>query len=67
VLFRSLQKEVPLPLRDAARLQIRAEAFNLLNKTNLQNADSNLSDAAFGQIQSTYPARQMQLALKLFF
>ena len=62
-----LMKEVPLPVREGTRLQIRAEAFNLLNKTNLQNADSNLSDAGFGQILSTYPARQLQLALKLYF
>jgi hypothetical protein len=63
----SLQKEVPLPLRESTRLQIRMEAFNLQNKTNLQNANSVVGNPAFGQTQSTYPARQIQLALKLYF
>jgi len=63
----SLQKEISLPMRENAKLEFRAEAFNVLNKTNLQNAESNMSVAAFGQIQSTYPARQIQLALKVHF
>jgi hypothetical protein len=63
----SLQKQITLPWRDSARMEFRAEAFNVLNKTNLQNAESNLSSPSFGQIQSTYPARQIQLALKVHF
>ena len=63
----SLQKEVHLPVRDETRLQFRAEAFNLQNRTNFQNANSVVGNAAFGQTQSTYAARQMQLAVKLYF
>jgi hypothetical protein len=63
----SLQKEFPLPVKDQTRVQFRAEAFNIQNRTNFQNANSVVGNAAFGQTQSTYSARQMQLALKLYF
>ena len=46
----------------------RAEAFNILNKANYQAPDTNISDGAgFGVITTAYPARQLQLALKLLF
>jgi len=43
------------------------EAFNLFNKTNFGAATSDRSSAAFGTIRSTFPARQIQFALKLAF
>lgn len=49
------------------RLQFRAEAFNVLNKTNFQAAASNISTSTFGTITKTFPARQIQLALKYTF
>ena len=50
------------------RLEFRAEAFNALNKTNFQAAASNISSpGSFGTITKTFPARQIQLALKLTF
>jgi hypothetical protein len=49
------------------KLQFRSEFFNVLNHTNLGIPDSNISDAAFGTIRSTFPARQIQFALKLLF
>ena len=53
---------------ETSRLDFRAEAFNILNKANYQAPDTNISDgAAFGVITSAYPARQLQLALKLLF
>jgi hypothetical protein len=48
-------------------LQFRAEAFNLWNRSNFRPANGNISAATFGAITSTYPARQIQLALKLLF
>ncbi len=61
----SLQKEAAVGER--FRVQFRADAFNLQNRTNFQNANSVVGNAAFGQTQSTYPARQLQFALKLFY
>jgi hypothetical protein len=49
-------------------LQFRAEAFNLLNKTNFATVSStNFNSSGFGVFNSTFPARQLQLALKLVF
>jgi len=64
-----LSKAFALP-RESMSLQFRAEAFNLFNKTNFRQTDrafSNISDARFGQIRGTYPARQIQFALRLVF
>lgn len=49
-------------------VQFRAEAFNLLNKTNFSPPSSlNANSTGFGVFTSTWPARQIQLALKLVF
>jgi hypothetical protein len=73
-----LHKAFPLG-RESTRLEFRVEAFNVLNKTNFQIPDSNASNirrdaqgnaiagGTYGTIRSTYPARQVQLALKLYF
>src|SRR3990170_1886012 len=56
-----IQKEFPLPIRDGAAIEIRAEAFNVLNKTNFGAPNGDRSSGAFGTIRSTFPARQIQL------
>ncbi len=49
-------------------LQFRAEAFNLFNKTNFATVSTtNANSSGFGVFNSTFPARQIQLALKLVF
>ncbi|MDQ2946265.1 MAG: TonB-dependent receptor [Acidobacteriota bacterium] len=52
---------------EASKLDFRTEAFNLTNQTNFQAADGNISNGSFGSITSTYPARQIQFALKVIF
>jgi hypothetical protein len=54
-------------LREGTALQFRAEAFNLFNRTNFRNANTNRSGAGFGQVRATFPARQIQFALRLSF
>jgi hypothetical protein len=49
------------------RIEARVEAFNLFNRTNFQSANGNRSSSAFGTITTTYPARQIQLGVKLYF
>jgi hypothetical protein len=48
-------------------LQFRAEAFNLTNQTNFSSPNTTVNNTAFGSITQAYPARQIQLSLKLYF
>lgn len=61
----SLQKEVPLAER--ARIQFRAEAYNLLNHPNFNIPNRTAFTANFGKVSSAQDSRQLQLALKLIF
>ena len=54
-------------IHEDIRLQFRSEFFNFLNHTNFGIPDTKTTDAAFGTIRTTYPARQIQFALKLLF
>ena len=61
-----LAKTFGLPWRESA-LELRLEAFNVLNKTNFRAPVANRSAANFGTITSTYDPRQLQVGLKLHF
>ena len=53
---------------EARYVQFRAEAFNLLNKTNFAPPGGLSSNSGgFGVFTGSFPARQVQLALKLMF
>jgi hypothetical protein len=56
-----------LPLGAQARLELRVEAFNLLNRSNFRAPDGNRSNASFGTITQTYDPRQMQLGVKVLW
>ena len=60
-------KDFPLPFRDQMRLQVRFEAFNVLNKVNFRAPNANRSAGNFGTITGTHDARQLQLGVKLTF
>ena len=62
-----LQKKFALPFRERTSVQFRAEAFNLLNKTNFGAPTGDRSSGAFGTIRSTFVARQIQFAVKISF
>jgi hypothetical protein len=69
-------------VKERYSLQVRAEAFNILNHTNFVGAfapagqpagstygttSTNFSSANFGQVTGAYDPRILQLALKMFF
>lgn len=52
---------------ERTQVQFRSEFFNVLNHTNFGLPTAITTNAAFGTIRTTYPARQIQFALKLLF
>jgi hypothetical protein len=54
-------------IRERASIQFRSEFFNVLNHTNFGIPNTVSTSSSFGQIRTTYPARQIQFALKLLF
>ena len=62
-----VNKSFKIPAREGMALQFRSEFFNLPNHTNFGPPTCDVTNAAFGTIRATYPARQGQFALKLIF
>ncbi len=62
----SLAKFFALPWR-SSKIQLRLEAYNLLNRTNFNAANSNRSSAAFGTITSARDPREIQIGAKFIF
>ncbi len=56
-------------ITERVNLELRGDAFNVLNHTEFQNPDTTytITSPTFGQISTTYPARILQLALHLRF
>jgi hypothetical protein len=54
-------------LTDSSRIELRIEAFNLLDRANFTAPNGVRTNAAFGTITSTYDPRQMQLGLKVIW
>jgi hypothetical protein len=52
---------------EAASLQFRAEFFNLFNNVNLQNPSGAMTSGNFGKSTGVFPARNIQLGLKIIF
>lgn len=53
---------------DNTKLELRAEAFNLFNRTNFNAPNGSIANLAnFGRFTSTLPAREIQLAAKIYF
>ena len=54
-------------LTEKFKLQFRSEMFNLTNQTNFGAPATGISGSNYGSITSTFPARQVQFALRLAF
>ncbi len=54
-------------IRESMRVQFRSEFFNLPNRVNLGNPNTNFGAAQFGKITSAGSPRVIQFALKLMF
>jgi hypothetical protein len=65
----SIFKSFPLGFREGARLEFRAEAFNLFNHVQFGAPSTTINGSTpFGVINSQANApREMQLALKMYF
>jgi hypothetical protein len=65
----SLIKNFSLPwfTQERARLQFRAESYNLLNRVNLTGFDTNLISGTFGMATSTFTPRSIQFAGRIEF
>ena len=61
-----LHKAFPL-WKESRQIEFRSEFFNLLNHTNFGIPNNTRTSSAFGTIRSTFPARQVQFALKYVF
>jgi hypothetical protein len=57
-----------IALKEVAKLQLRAEMFNVWNHAQFQGPDSNAGDGAnFGRISAARPPRLIQLAMKVLW
>jgi len=61
----SLAKNIPI--RERFNLRFQSDFFNAFNIANFTSLNVTQSSSAFGTISSAFPARNIQLALKLEF
>lgn len=55
------------PVRERMKLEVRAEAFQVMNTPQWNNPDTGISSSTFGQITGAGGARSLQLAAKFIF
>ena len=74
-----LRKGFPLPITEESRFQFRFDFFNILNRSNFAVTSRggvsglgvtnihNPNNTQFGQVSSTFAAREIQVGMKLTF
>jgi hypothetical protein len=55
-----------ISITERVKFELRGDAFNALNHTNLTGVVTNITSSAFGQL-TTATARSIQIGAKLFF
>ncbi len=64
----ALFKDIPLHFREGAKLQIRAESFNVFNHPQFGGIQTTFNESSFGDVDSQVNSpRQVQLGLQLYF
>jgi carboxypeptidase family protein len=63
----AISRRIPLPMRSGTALELRAEAFNLLNTPAFSNPGAVLGTTSFGVISAAGDPRVVQLAAKFLF
>ena len=63
----SMFKAFPMPFAESHRLEFRAEFFNAINRVNLGNPNTSLTNALFGRVTSAGDPRIIQLGLRYSF
>jgi hypothetical protein len=63
----SASKSFHVPLGEAGRLEIRADAYDVLNHANFGNPNASIGSAAVATITSSTTSRNLQLGAKLSF
>ena len=63
----AISRRIPMPMRRATALEVRAEAFNLLNAPPFANPGATFGTTTFGVISSAGDPRVVQLAAKFLF
>lgn len=58
---------IPWFTSEGARMEIRAEFFNVFNHVNPQNPNGNLASGTFGQSTGVFPARNIQFGTRIQF
>jgi hypothetical protein len=63
----ALQKHFRLPVGPNTRIEVRGEAFNLLNRVNFRPPVGNISANNFGSFTTTFDPRIIQLGVRVSF
>ena len=63
----AISRRIPMPMPSGTALELRAEAFNLLNAPPFANPGATLGTTTFGVISAAGDPRVVQLAVKFLF
>jgi hypothetical protein len=63
----AISRRIPMPMRSGTALELRAEAFNLVNTPAFSNPGAILGTPSFGVISAAGDPRVVQLAAKFLF
>jgi len=63
----AISRRIPLPMRGGTALELRAEAFNLLNAPPFANPGATHGTTTFGVISAAGDPRVVQLAARFLF